>query len=168
MDDFEAAVMISLNPSGSDPQITAKALEYTSLVRSSRDGWKFCVEKLRAPYRAEVKFWCLSVLGECLSGTGQIYIQQLTPEERSLFRHEISLYLVYICEQEAASTEKNAGLVTPVYIRNKLAQIIAGFVWSDYPHEWPSAFGDILSFPGSRRGCSSCTSRFVLSHNQSD
>jgi len=155
MDDFETAVLLALSPQ-SDAGMRSKAIEFTESVRTSPDGWRFCIAKLTQSYRAEVRFWCLGVLVEWLAPKAARYTD-LAPNDRALFRHHVSQFLVRVCEVPTSTSASSAGAVSsasnmsssaavPSYVRNKLAQLVAFLVAADFPHEWPSAFADLQQF----------------------
>jgi exportin-T len=61
MDDFETAIMLSLDPTVSG-EVKEKANRYCDSVRTTPDAWKFCVEKIYKTSTMQVKFFCFQVL----------------------------------------------------------------------------------------------------------
>lgn len=61
MDDFERAIMLSLDPTVSG-EVKEKANRYCDSVRTTPDAWKFCVDKIYKTSTMQVKFFCFQVL----------------------------------------------------------------------------------------------------------
>lgn len=65
MDDFERAIMFSLDPSVTG-EIKEKANRYCESVHSTPDAWKFCLDKLFKTTILQVKFFCFQILQDLI------------------------------------------------------------------------------------------------------
>ncbi|KAA8494796.1 Exportin-T [Porphyridium purpureum] len=170
MDDFEAAVLLALNPAA-DRALVGQAVRYTDAVRVSPEGWRFCLEKLMQPYQAATKFWCLGVLAERyvassarrheahtaaaskdhpnaaadLVRSGSSTAPPICIVSDDVIQPQDRALFRQACLMYLAFlTEREAS--APSFLKNKLAQLIALVVRYDYPHEWPNVFFELIQF----------------------
>lgn len=62
MEDFERAVLITFDQSGSaDAPLKAQAQAYCEQLKRSPEAWAACMQGFQGSGYAEVKFWCLQV-----------------------------------------------------------------------------------------------------------
>ncbi|CAN6465857.1 unnamed protein product [Victoria cruziana] len=145
MDDLEKAIIISFDESGSvDPGLKSQATAYCQRIKESQGICRVCMEKVLFCNFPQVQFWCLKtvqeVLRECFSSVDS--------EERLFVRK----WVVSIACADGLD-EGSAGarvLDGPVFIKNKLAQVLVTLVFFEYPSPWSSAFLDFL--PHLRKG----------------
>lgn len=144
MDDFEKAILCSFDQSGGvDAQIRAQAMAYCEQAKQSPTILQACLEKFRITQFAEVQFWCLQTLEESI----RLRYKLLEPQERSFLQSSLlDMLCNYGVDDEAppSGTSPTRSLSRPVFVRNKLAQIIVILIYIDYPSGWPSVFLDLL------------------------
>ncbi|KAJ8901586.1 hypothetical protein NDN08_003794 [Rhodosorus marinus] len=140
MDDFETAILLSLNPLA-DKDAYQQATQFVAKVESAHDGWRFCVERLAQPgYRAETRFWCLQVILKAVQNDGP-----LQAKDKDLLRTVVVQFIAALPGQ-SASMEQN-------FVVNKSAQLFAELVGQDYPETWPRAFQEgVIPLLGSDGG----------------
>lgn len=145
MDDFEKAILFSFDQTGAvDAQLKAQAVAYCEQVKQSPTIWQACLEKFRFSQFPEVQFWCLRVLEE----TTKVQYLALTPPERMFIRSSlIAAVCVVNADSQAAQQVDVASaiLARPVFVRNKLAQIIVILILLEYPSDWSSVFLDLVA-----------------------
>eukprot|EP01133_Synstelium_polycarpum_P014604 gene14604-17268_t len=129
MDDFETAVLYSFDPQVSE-DIKQKALAYTEGIKSSPDGWRFCLDRLFVTSSIHVKFFCFHVFQDLILHRHAI----LTEDDRTKLKTTLVNYLkVHL----AVANEDSA-------IKNKYAQIVVLLFKQEYPEQWPSFFNEFL------------------------
>lgn len=141
MDDFERAVLVCLDPT-TDKTLQQQALQYCTQIADSADAITFVLGRLNPSLRAEVAFWCLQVLHkkvrtaiDCSDPPGS--------ETSSLPGDVRDAVLKYVMGLVGPGNE-SVGARTPVYVRNKLAQVVAALVAASYPAHWPGGMREFV------------------------
>ncbi|PXF48721.1 Exportin-T [Gracilariopsis chorda] len=139
MEELSAAVLICLNPQ-IDRNVAGQALAYCQSIRQSQDGWAFVLQHLSTAMRPEVAFWCCQVLHEIVANPSR-YPVQFSPEQRSALRAKLLTYFrEVICPSKASNVSTTGMGKHPRFLLNKLSQVVAALIASDYPLEWGDAF----------------------------
>jgi hypothetical protein len=60
-EEFGRAVLLSFDPT-SDPELRRQANSSLEALRSSADGWQFCIQAFGCSTEEQVKFWCLQTV----------------------------------------------------------------------------------------------------------
>lgn len=164
-DDFEAAVLICLNPQAHAPESRAHALAITASVRDSPRAADFAVARLVPQARPELLFWLLQLLHGAVAdylrggggsgegegggvgagagaggGRGTVNgggVAQ-SPPPPAASRPAVLAFARAITTTHAASHPQ------PPYVRNKLAQLLAAHVAAEYPAAWPGAMREVV------------------------
>ncbi|XP_057842753.2 exportin-T isoform X2 [Cryptomeria japonica] len=135
MDDFERAIIISFDQSGAiGPELKAQAAAYCERIKQESIISQVCLERFGASNYAEVQFWCLQTLEEIV----RLRYASLALQEQMFIRNSVM----------SLAIENPLGLERPVFVRNKLAQILVILIFMEYPSRWPSVFLDLLSSVG--------------------
>eukprot|EP00049_Salpingoeca_infusionum_P010211 m.172516 g.172516 ORF g.172516 m.172516 type:complete len:1053 (-) comp14580_c0_seq7:1623-4781(-) len=136
MEMFKEAILISLAPTETSKDVEVQALEYLRQVEESEDGWLDCTRLLvsdEAPDQDDVQFAILKVLVESAKhGYSQASFDQ---------QQELRDFLLGYCESIQDTSAQT--LPSPIFIRNKVAQLFAIVLLQDFPVSWPSFFDDI-------------------------
>ncbi|GAQ89651.1 tRNA exportin [Klebsormidium nitens] len=131
MDDFEKAILFSFDQSGAvDAQLKERAIAYCNQAKLQPQPWRLCLQRLISSQYAEVQFWCLQTLEEIIRGQ---YLS-LDSSEKLFIRSGVLSAIIEVGEIDAR----------PVFVKNKLAQILVLLVYIEYPNGWPSVFVDLL------------------------
>uniref|UniRef100_A0A7S0BNT6 Exportin-T n=3 Tax=Rhodosorus marinus TaxID=101924 RepID=A0A7S0BNT6_9RHOD len=140
MDDFEKAILLSLNPLA-DKDAYQQATQFVANVESAHDGWRFCVERLaQSGYRPETRFWFLQVILKAVQSDGL-----LQAKDRDLLRTVVVQFIAALPGQSASMEQ--------TFVVNKSAQLFAELVGQDYPETWPRAFQEgVIPLLGSDGG----------------
>ncbi|KAJ9528951.1 hypothetical protein QJQ45_000515 [Haematococcus lacustris] len=128
MDDFERAVLISFNFSGTvDAALKERADAFIRDIKQNPEVWRLCIERFSVTGYPEVKFWCLQTLHE--------YIQ---------LRSALMTWVVRDCNDSQRPL--------PPFLRNKVAQTLVAVLQVEFPSSWPGFFQDLLRavLPGSQ------------------
>lgn len=143
MDDFEKAVFFSFDQTGAvSAQLKAQAAAYCEQAKQSPNISQACFEKFRLSQYAEVQFWCLKTLEEII----QQRYRTLESQERLFIRSSLMLAFGNFNLDDPSVTDTAIPMSSrPIFVRNKLAQLIVMLVYIEYPAEWPSAFLDMLN-----------------------
>eukprot|EP00250_Pteridium_aquilinum_P019445 c24434_g1_i1 orf=571-3564(+) len=143
MDDFEKAIIISFDQSGGvDAQLRAQAMAFCQGAKQSPTILQVCLDKFRSTQFAEVQFWCLQTLEELV----KVRYRLLDVQEKSFLQSTLlGMLCSYGLDEDANQADLRA-LSHPVFVKNKLAQIIVILICIDYPSGWPSVFLDLLGF----------------------
>ncbi|MCO5598110.1 hypothetical protein L7F22_052201 [Adiantum nelumboides] len=149
MDDFEKAIIISFDQSGGvDAQLRAQAMAFCQSVKQSPNILQLCFDKLRKTQFAEVQFWSLQTIEELVKAKYRL----LDVQDRLFLQSTLlGLLCTYGLEEDANQNDIHK-LSRPVFVKNKLAQIIVILICIDYPSGWPSVFLDLLGFLPKGRG----------------
>eukprot|EP00249_Psilotum_nudum_P020366 c27671_g3_i1 orf=86-3106(+) len=144
MDDFERAIIFSFDQSGGvDAQLRAQAMAYCQQAKLSPSILQACIEKFRTSQFAEVQFWCLQTLEELIRHRYTVFnLQERLFLQTSLIAAICNYGLDGELSQSGNSTTTT--LSKPVFVRNKLAQVVVVLIYVDYPSGWPSVFLDLL------------------------
>ncbi|XP_019053873.1 PREDICTED: exportin-T isoform X2 [Nelumbo nucifera] len=138
MDDFEKAILISFDESGTiDPVLKSQAVAYCQQVRETPSICRLCIERLICTNFVQVRFWCLQTLHEVLC----LRYSSLTPDEKLYIRKSL---LSIACFE--GSDDKNLVRVLdgPAFIKNKFSQVLVTLIYFEYPLIWSSVFIDFL------------------------
>ena len=143
MDDFEKAVFFSFDQSGAvSAQLKAQAAAICDQAKRAPNICQACFEKFRLSQYAEVQFWCLKTLEEVL----QQRYRTLESQERLFIRSSLMLAFCNFNLDDPSVTDPAIPMSSrPIFVRNKLAQLIVILIYFEYPAEWPAAFLDMLS-----------------------
>ncbi|KAI5083164.1 hypothetical protein GOP47_0002907 [Adiantum capillus-veneris] len=143
MDDFEKAIIISFDQSGGvDAQLRAQAMAFCQSVKQSPNILQLCLDKLRVTQFAEVQFWCLQTIEELV----KVRYRLLDVQERRFLQSTLmGLLCTYGLEEDATQNAIHK-LSRPIFVKNKLSQIIVILICIDYPSGWPSVFLDLIGF----------------------
>lgn len=146
MDDFEKAIFFTFDQSGSvNAQLKAQATAYCEQAKQTPNIWQACLEKFRLSQYAEVQFWSLQTLEEIL----QHRYLSLDSQERLFIRSSLMVAFCNFNLDDPSVADSAIPMPSrPVFVKNKLAQLIVIFIYIEYPAEWPSAFLDMLSSLG--------------------
>ncbi|CAM6105358.1 unnamed protein product [Calypogeia fissa] len=143
MDDFERAILFSFDQSGAvDAQLKAQARAFCEQAKQSPTIWQACFDKFRISQYAEVQFWCLQALEEV---TRQRYVS-LDPQERLFVRTSLMEAMCNCGVDWQMQDSPGLSSSRPVFVKNKLAQIIVILICIEFPSEWPSGFLDMLTY----------------------
>uniref|UniRef100_A0A2R5L8T3 Exportin-T n=1 Tax=Ornithodoros turicata TaxID=34597 RepID=A0A2R5L8T3_9ACAR len=111
-----------------------RALQYFEQLKESSNGWQLSVQTLLDPSVQDdsVKFFCISILEHYVK-TGYS-----TADERvqQAMRNFISQWLQMKVYHDG---------LEPVFVRNKMAQLVCRVFLCDYPARWPEFFTHLLS-----------------------
>ncbi|KAL6076211.1 Karyopherin transporter [Balamuthia mandrillaris] len=130
-EEFEKAVLISVNPTGNNAAVVQQAEAYLQSVRTSDMGWRFCCEQFFASSVVEVKFVCVQVIVDVLLHR----YESLSQEDRAFLRETLLKWLRdYLPEHPDE----------PASVKNKFAQALALLFKLEYLREWPSFFQDLF------------------------
>lgn len=144
MDDFERAILILFDESGSiDDVLKKKAKDYCDEIKEEPSICSICIDKLCFSGLVQVQFWCLQTLHEVI----RVRYASIGPDEKFFIRK--SVFSIACLE---AVDDKNVARVleAPAFIKNKLAQVLVTFIYFEFPLIWPSVFVDFL--PHLRKG----------------
>jgi exportin-T len=143
MDDFEKAVFFSFDQTGAvSAQLKAQAAAYCEQAKRAPNICQACFEKFRLSQYAEVQFWCLKTLEEVL----QQRYRTLESQERLFIRSSLMLAFCNFNLDDPSVTDPAIPMSSrPIFVRNKLAQLIVILIYIEYPAEWPAAFLDMLN-----------------------
>lgn len=143
MDDFEKAIFFSFDQSGAvSAALKAQATAYCDQAKQTPNICQACLEKFRLSQYAEVQFWCLQTLEEVMH---QRY-RTLDSQERLFMRSSLmSAYCNFNLDDPSVTDLAMPISARPVFVKNKLAQLIVILIYMEYPTEWPSAFVDMLN-----------------------
>lgn len=131
MDDFEKAILFSFDQSGAvDAQLKERAIAYCNQAKQQPQPWRLCLQRLVSSQYAEVQFWCLQTLEEVIRSQ---YLS-IDAAEKLFIRSGVLSAVIEVGEVDAR----------PVFVKNKLAQILVLLVYIEYPNGWPSVFVDLL------------------------
>ncbi|KAL8139792.1 hypothetical protein V2J09_005813 [Rumex salicifolius] len=139
MDDLEKAIVISFDESGTvDSALKSQAVEFCRRVKENPTISTVCIERLWSSNWFQVQFWCL----QCLHEAVRSRYSSMSQEERSFIRKSLFAMACY----ESVDGEKSGVRVldSPVYVRNKLAQVIVALIYFEYPSVWSSVFIDFI------------------------
>ncbi|XP_011625319.1 exportin-T isoform X2 [Amborella trichopoda] len=141
MDDLEKAIIISFDESGNiNPSLKAQAIAYSQQIKETPSIHRLFIERLSYSNYTQVQFWCLQALEEVL----RLRYSSLNSDERSFIRKSItSIACLEGLDGQDSSTIRV--LNAPVFVKNKLAQIIVTLIHLEYPIAWSSIFLDFLS-----------------------
>ncbi|CAK9198433.1 unnamed protein product [Sphagnum troendelagicum] len=141
MDDFERAIFFSFDQSGAvDTQLKAQAMAYCEQAKQSPKIWHACLDKFRVSQYAEVQFWCLQTLEEVL----QQRYRLLDGQERLFIRSSLMAAFCNFNLDDSSADPAIPIVSRPVFVKNKLAQLIVILIFIEYPIDWPSAFLDMI------------------------
>ncbi|KAG0621103.1 hypothetical protein M758_4G269300 [Ceratodon purpureus] len=143
MDDFEKAVFFSFDQTGAvSAQLKAQAAAYCEQAKRAPNICQACFEKFRLSQYAEVQFWCLKTLEEVL----QQRYRTLESQERLFIRSSLMLAFCNFNLDDPSVADPGIPMSSrPIFVRNKLAQLIVILIYIEYPAEWPGAFLDMLN-----------------------
>lgn len=138
MDDFEKAILISFDESGTiDPVLKSQAIAYCQQIKENPSICSLCIERLCFTKLVEVQFWCL----QCLLDTLRVRYYSMSLEEKSFIRKSVFSMAIYEVLDDKTSVRV---LDSPAFVKNKLAQVVVTLIYSEYPTIWPSVFLDFL------------------------
>ncbi|KAG9141005.1 hypothetical protein Leryth_012587 [Lithospermum erythrorhizon] len=138
MDDLEKAILISFDESGSvDNVLKSQALAFCEQVKESPSICRICIERLCFSKLVQVQFWCL----QCLYDSLRDRYGSMGVEEKSFIRKSV---FSMICYESVEGENAVRVLDSPVFIKNKLAQVVVILIYLEYPVVWPSLFLDFL------------------------
>ncbi|GAB4842638.1 hypothetical protein Ancab_012611 [Ancistrocladus abbreviatus] len=145
MDDLEKAILISFDESGSvDSALKSRAVDFCQRIKESPTIYSICIERLWLSRLVPVQFWCL----QCLHDAIRVRYSSVSPEEKAFIRKSVFAMVCY----EGIEDENVVVRVldSPAFIRNKLAQVLVGLIYFEYPVIWSSVFVDF--FPHLSKG----------------
>ncbi|OIW17531.1 hypothetical protein TanjilG_22643 [Lupinus angustifolius] len=139
MDDLEKAILIMFDESGSiDHELKKRAENYCNEVKENKSSiCRLCIEKLCFSNLVQVQFWCLQTLHDMIKSC---YLS-MAPEEIYMIRSSV-FSIVYL--EPVDDNNLRRVLEGPAFIKNKLAQVLATFIYFEYPLIWSSVFVDFL------------------------
>ncbi|XP_048129903.1 exportin-T [Rhodamnia argentea] len=135
MDDLERAIIVSFDQTGAvDSVLKSQAINFCQQIKDAPTICRLCVEKLRFCQIVQVQFWCLQTLHEAI----RVKYSLMSSEEKDLVRK--SVFSIACCDEESGGI-----LAGPIFIKNKLAQVIVTLIYFEYPLIWSSVFFDFLA-----------------------
>ncbi|KAK7397511.1 hypothetical protein VNO78_18687 [Psophocarpus tetragonolobus] len=141
MDDLEKAIFIMFDESGAlDDDLKKQAKVYCNDIKEKPLICRLCIEKLCFSNLVQVQFWCLQTLHEVI----RTRYLTMTPDERHMIRSSV---FSIVCLEDKNFTRVLEG---PVFIKNKLAQVLITLIYFEYPLVWSSVFIDF--FPHLSKG----------------
>ncbi|KAH9621871.1 hypothetical protein KSS87_008175 [Heliosperma pusillum] len=146
MDDLEKAILISFDESGTvDSVLKSQAIEYCQRFKESSNICSICVERLFTSKIVLVQFWCLQCLHDAIRVR---YASLMSPEEKGFVRKSVFAMACYEgIDDNNAKLGSNVVvriLDSPVFIKNKLAQVLVTLISFEYPMIWSNVFVDFL------------------------
>eukprot|EP00871_Galdieria_phlegrea_P004837 jgi/Galph1/5354/GphlegSOOS_G3949.1 len=155
MDELERALFYSLNPTTAQNK-KLEAIETFEKIRQADNVWQICLEKLRFSNKDEVRFWCIQTLCDLVMSTKW---DHLSAQEKVYVRDSLTcLYFgVSLNRNGPTTTVEDKQPTSPnilfqyldlnaaIFVKNKLAQLLASLVAREYPHQWPQVFRGLLS-----------------------
>ena len=142
--DFEMAVhyaftLAGVSPSDSDSlRLRDQANTYCTQVRAQPDGWKWHLQLFTVTTREQAKFFSLQYLIDLLHSypAHRCSVEIMGVGER-LFTRQV--LFEWLAGRGPALAEER------VYVKNKIALMLALLIKHDYPERWPGAFSDLIS-----------------------
>ena len=129
-DELEQAIICIFDQTGAvSDDLKARAHSLLLNVVQSETGWQVCVSHFEKNQRPEVKFWCLQSLHGIIRSP---VFDALDVASKDRIKH---------CLLSMGTRETDS---MPLFIRNKLAQVIVAIAAKEYPKQWPSFFQDVL------------------------
>ncbi|XP_018457386.2 exportin-T isoform X3 [Raphanus sativus] len=138
MDDLENAILISFESGPVEASLKSHAVSYCQQIKETPDVFRICIHKLWFCNLVQVQFWCLQTLQDVL----RVRYGSMSSEERSFVRSSV---FSMACLD---GVDNNEGLVRvvegPVFVKNKLAQVLVTLIYFEYPSVWYSVFVDFM------------------------
>lgn len=147
---FEAAVLAVF--SGASPT-SAQLDELSTLPVAQFDT---CVLHLEHTQRVEVRFYALQALHGLVAGANY----GLLDEGR---KQRLRGDLLALGRSGDDDDDDIGAAQMPLFIRNKLAQVIVAIAAAEYPATWPTFFTDVLASLNERQLSIDCFSRILIS-----
>ncbi|KAF9615080.1 hypothetical protein IFM89_021651 [Coptis chinensis] len=120
MDDFEKAILISFDESGTiDPILKSQAVSYCQQTKETPDVHRICIERLSYAKFVQVQFWCLQTLHDVI----RLRYTSISVDEKAFIRKTVMAMACY-----EYVFDENSGvrvLDGPAFIKNKFAQEVA-------------------------------------------
>ncbi|KAL1526877.1 hypothetical protein AB1Y20_015568 [Prymnesium parvum] len=127
--EFERAVLLSFEAEPSSLRSAATAsLEQ---LKQSGHGWSFCMQAFAACSDDRARFWCVQAVVDVVKSR----YSSLNDEEKQTLR---GMLLAWVQSKNEGQADE------PVYIKNKVAQLIVAVMAHDYPQHWPQVFPQLL------------------------
>lgn len=130
-DDFERAVLVSLNPTQVSPQTLQGAQALLAQFKASGDAWKLCLQKAFSDCPMQVRFFCFLTLVDLLNHKHG----ELSAESRAALRQGL---LTWLKDHLPAHPQEDTS------VKNKFVQALVVMFKLEYPEEWPSFFSDLF------------------------
>ncbi|KAL0701575.1 hypothetical protein Bca4012_057697 [Brassica carinata] len=137
MDDLERAILISFESGAVEADLLSQAVAYCQQMKESPDVCKICIQKLWFCKLVQVQFWCLQTLQDVLSAKyGSMSLDELSCVRKAVFS---------MACLEGVDNENVVRVVEgPVFVKNKLAQVLVTLIYFEYPLVWSSVFVDFM------------------------
>ncbi|KAJ0241025.1 Exportin-T [Hirschfeldia incana] len=138
MDDIENAILISFESGPVEPSLKSQAVSYCQQAKDSPDVFRICIQKLWFCKLVQVQFWCLQTLQDVL----KVSYGSMSSEERGFVRSSV---FSMACLEGVDGNESVVRVVEgPVFVKNKLAQVLVTLIYFEYPLVWSSVFVDFM------------------------
>ncbi|CAM9920641.1 unnamed protein product, partial [Discosporangium mesarthrocarpum] len=115
--------------------INRKATWYCDEVKRSPDGWRLALQVFSTTSRAEARFFSLGILQEALGARAGAAARVTQPEDRKVLREAVFGWLQGVGPAGLEAQE--------IFVRIKVAVVLALLVKCDYPERWPEAFREL-------------------------
>lgn len=138
MDDLERAILISFESGAVEADLLSQAVAYCQQIKESPDVCKICIQKLWFCKLVQVQFWCLQTLQDVLSAKyGSTSLDEMSCVRKAVFS--------MACLEGVVDNENVVRVVEgPVFVKNKLAQVLVTLIYFEYPLVWSSVFVDFM------------------------
>ncbi|KAF8111268.1 hypothetical protein N665_0076s0251 [Sinapis alba] len=137
MDDLENAILISFESGPINAALQSQAVSYCQQIKETPDICRICIQKLWFCKLVQVQFWCLQTLQDVLRAKyGSMSLDELSSVRSSVFS---------MACLEGVDNENVVRVVEgPVFVKNKLAQVLVTLIYFEYPLVWSSVFVDFM------------------------
>lgn len=146
MEDVEKAIVLTFDQSSAvNAGLRNQATAYLQQLKQSPDAWQYFVAGFEGSSIAEVRFWFVQVGG---AQVGRHHLRHGTRPHTTQALHDAIQHryqdLDVPCIRTALLSWYKQGPALPPYLRNKVAQALAGVAGREYPSGWPTMVPDVL------------------------
>lgn len=157
---FELAVLTVFQPVAQDQKSQAQR-QLDELATRPVALFDTCVLHLEHSQRVEVRFYALQALHGLI--TSRRYATLDGGRKQMLRGVLLSLGRDGSCVNQTSGSGSSGWASLPLFMRNKLAQVIVAIAAEEYPGTWPTFFADILGALNESRLSIDCFSRIMIS-----
>lgn len=138
MDDLENAILICFESGPVEASLKPQAAAYCQQAKEAPDICRICIQKLWFCGLVQVQFWCLQTLQDVLRAS----YGSMSLDERRFVRSSV---FSMACLEGVDNNENVVRVVEgPVFVKNKLAQVLVTLIYFEYPLVWSSVFVDFM------------------------